>query len=64
MSGYRLYILSDTGRLVGAVETALERGPQAIEWAKQLLDGKDMELWIGARLVAKFQYRTRQKVSP
>jgi len=53
MLGYRLYILNDAGRIVGAVEAMHDGDAEAIAWAKQQLDRNDLELWTGARVVAE-----------
>jgi hypothetical protein len=53
MLGYRLYFMDDAGHIVGAAEALHDADDQAIEWAERQLDGQDLELWSGARVVAK-----------
>jgi hypothetical protein len=33
---------------------------QAVEWAKQLVDGRAIELWCGERFVAKFEPKSQE----
>ena len=53
MGEYKLYVLDDAGhimappRIIDAADDAA-----AVQTARQYLDGKDLELWLGARRVA------------
>ena len=51
---YRAYFLNDGGHIVHAVELACETDEEAAEAAHVLLDGRPIELWERARLVARF----------
>ena len=53
MLGYRLYFLNDVGHIVDATEAELVSDDQAVEWAEQKRDEHDLELWSGARVVAR-----------
>ena len=53
MLGYRLYFLNDAGHIVDALEAAHETDAEAVAWAERQRDGKDLELWSGARVVIK-----------
>src|SRR5262249_29947231 len=49
---YRIYRIDKQNRVVGpATEIVIADDQQAIEQAKQFVDGCDVELWEGARLV-------------
>ncbi len=56
VTAYRLYVLSSDGHITGppdTIECEDDRG--AIETAKQLLDGKAIEVWDGNRLVIRVE---------
>ena len=57
MLGCRLYFMDDAGHIVRAAEALYDTDDQAIEWAEQQLDGQDLELWSGDRVVAKLPRR-------
>ena len=57
MAEYRAYIIGMDGHFVRAVELLCPNDDAAIEYAKSLLDGHDVELWQGERQIAKFQYK-------
>jgi hypothetical protein len=55
MTAYRVYFVDDTGHVAGPpkiVECADDN--EALQKAKQLIDGKDLEVWEGPRLIARF----------
>jgi hypothetical protein len=51
MPDYRAYLVGDDGRFFNFEEMACEDDAKAIERARRLVDGHDVELWSGARLV-------------
>jgi hypothetical protein len=53
MPQYRVYILEEHGRLVGAVNLDCADDDAAKEHAKRLADGHEVQLW---RLVAQFKF--------
>ena len=55
MLGYRLYSINSAGHIVDAREAELESDVDAIAWAEQHRQDSDLELWSGARIVAKLQ---------
>ena len=55
MSYYRAYIIGRDGHFQSAVKLDSNDDDAAIEAAKQLVNGYDVELWQQARLVAKLQ---------
>jgi hypothetical protein len=54
MPGYRVYIIGSDGQFIRAVELACRDDEAAKEYAKQFVDGHDIELWQQDRKVAKF----------
>jgi hypothetical protein len=55
MSEYRVYVIGLDGHFINAVLLDCANDKAAIESARQLIDGKDLELWQKDRLVAKFE---------
>jgi len=53
MAGYRLYFLDDNGRIRDAAEFECDGDAEALSQAEARGDGRAMELWSGARVVAK-----------
>jgi hypothetical protein len=52
MPDFRVYFIGDDGHIQGVRELANMTEAEAIEQAKQLLDGHDLEVWEGERAVA------------
>jgi hypothetical protein len=59
MAEYRAYIIGADGRFLRAVELVCPDDDSAKEYARQLVDGHDVELWQGDRHVAKYQYQLK-----
>jgi hypothetical protein len=57
MAGYRLYFLDDNGRIRDAAEFECADDVEALTQAHSRADGRDMELWSGARVVSKIARR-------
>jgi hypothetical protein len=55
MAEYRAYIVGEDGHFVRAVQLVCPDDETAKEYAKQLVDGHDVELWQLERLIAKFR---------
>jgi hypothetical protein len=55
MADYRAYVVGEDGHFVRAVELVCLDDETAKEYAKQLVDGHDVELWQLERLIAKFR---------
>jgi hypothetical protein len=51
---YRAYSVGRDGHFDGIEPLTCADDAEAIEKAKQLVDGQDVELWKGARLAARF----------
>jgi hypothetical protein len=56
LHGYRAYILGPDGHVQGRVDLLCENDAVAIQLAKQLVDGHDVELWELGRLVHYFKH--------
>ena len=54
MSQYRAYVIGKDGHFEKAVELDCADDQAAQEYAKQLVDGHDVELWQQDRRIAKF----------
>jgi hypothetical protein len=55
---YRAYFIGKDGHIVSRAEIECENDVAAEERAKLLVDGHDVELWDGPRMVAKFKTPT------
>ena len=54
MAEYRAYILDEDGRISRAIELVFPDDETAKKYARQLVDGHDVELWQGDRQIATF----------
>lgn len=54
MSEYRAYLLGTDGHIQGRVDLDCADDSEAKERAKQLVDGRDVELWQLDRKIAMF----------
>jgi len=52
---YRAYIMGHDGHIWKAIDLVLKSDAEAIEAAKQLVDGHDVELWEQTRKVGIFK---------
>jgi len=57
MSEYRAYIIGPDDQIIKAIELVLPDDDMAREYAKQLVDGHDVELWQGDRKIEIFGSR-------
>lgn len=55
MSDYRAYLVGSDGHIFQAMNLYVPDDAAAIAAALQLVDGHDVELWQGARKIAKFE---------
>ena len=53
MVDYRVYVIGSDGHFVRAIQLDCPDDNAAIESAKQLIDGHDIELWQEDRKIAK-----------
>jgi hypothetical protein len=61
MVEYRAYTVGSDGRFVGSEAFACADDLEAIEKARRLLDGHDIELWSGPRLVSRLSARLERE---
>lgn len=57
MADYRAYILASDGRIMKPVELDCPDDDAAKDAAKKLVDGRDVELWQGARKLQTFKHK-------
>jgi hypothetical protein len=56
MPEYRIYTLSDGNKIAEPPRVVTcDNDQEAIEQATQLLDGHDIEVWAGARVVSRLR---------
>jgi hypothetical protein len=55
MPDYRAYIVGEDGHFVGYEPLVCPNDAEAIEKAKRLVNGRDVELWSGGRFVIKLE---------
>ena len=55
MTEYRAYIVGVDGHFVSCRAFGRADDSEAIIWAKQLVDGHDVELWSGVRLIGQLK---------
>jgi hypothetical protein len=54
MQHYRVYIIGQDGHFIRSIDLNCADDSAAIESAKQLIDGHDLELWQRDRRIARF----------
>jgi hypothetical protein len=57
MQHYRAYIVGSDGHFIRSIDLSCADDNAAIESAKQLVEGYDVELWQGDRKIAKFDVK-------
>ena len=63
MNLYRAYTVGHDGHFFGFRAYTCINDGDAVEWAKQLVDGHDVELWSGVRFVARLECKSNQHSS-
>ena len=59
MNEYRAYTLGDDDHITASRGFTCPGDSDAIVWAKQLMDGHDIELWSGDRFVIRLDHREK-----
>lgn len=59
MEEYRAYRVGPDGHFIGYEPLVCGSDSEAIEKAKRLLEGHDVELWSGVRLVIRLSHKPR-----
>ena len=62
MASYRLYFMDGKDHILQAAESECEDDDDALDWAAEKLDGRPVELWSGARLVAAPPIRRGKRI--
>ena len=57
MPEYRVYVIGSDGHFRSSLELECADDDEAMEQAKMLVDGHDVELWQRARKVARFDHK-------
>lgn len=60
MAEYRAYTLGRDEHFIGFEPLVCADDAEAIDQAKRLVNGSDIELWTGARLVARLEAKTKK----
>ena len=58
MAEYRAYVVGKDGHIQSSRAFVCENDADAIVWAKQLVDGHDVELWSGERFVVRINHKS------
>ena len=53
MADYRAYVIDENGHFIKHRGFVCANDTDATVWARQLMDGQDIELWSGPRFVAR-----------
>jgi hypothetical protein len=62
MAEYRAYTVGHDGHFIGFEPLVCADDAEAIEHAKRYVDGHDIELWSGDRLVTRLEAKTKIKL--
>ena len=57
MAEYRAYLLGSDGRIAKRLDLVCDDDNAANEQARHLVDGHDVELWSGQRLVTRWDHK-------
>lgn len=57
MPEYRVYIIGSDGHFQSSIALECTDDAAAIEQARHLVDGHDVELWERTRMIARFEHR-------
>jgi hypothetical protein len=59
MADYRAYTIGSDGHFIDYQGFACDNDADATEWARQLTDGHDIELWSGGRFVIRLKRKPK-----
>ena len=60
MSEYRAYIVGRDGHFASCRAFRCADDTEAVTYARQLVDGQDVELWSGERFIVRLQSEDRE----
>ena len=61
MAEYRIYRIGPDGHFTGFEALVCDDDGQAIDKAKQMLDGLDLQIWSGPRFVGSVKHEAKSK---
>ena len=61
MNEYRAYVMGHDGHITASRAFRCIGDSEAVVWAKQWVDGHDIELWSGERFVIRLDHRADSK---
>ena len=64
MTEYRAYVMGHDGHIKSSRAFVCENDADAIVWAEQMVDGHDIELWSGDRIVKRLSATGSRTRSP
>jgi hypothetical protein len=59
VSEYRAYVIGEDGHIASFRAFVCDSDADATVWAKQLVDGHDVELWSGDRFVIRLDHKPK-----
>jgi hypothetical protein len=59
VSEYRAYVIGEDGHIASFRSFVCDSDADATVWAKQLVDGHDVELWSGDRFVIRLDHKPK-----
>jgi hypothetical protein len=59
VSEYRAYVIGEDGQIASFRSFVCDSDANATVWAKQLVDGHDVELWSGDRFVIRLDHEPK-----
>jgi hypothetical protein len=57
MAEYRAYVVGPDGHFIAAEPLVCADDAEAVEAARRFVDGHDVELWSGVRLVVRLKHQ-------
>lgn len=62
MAEYRAYVVEEDGHIRSSRAFVCDDDADATVWAKQLVDGMDIELWSGERFVTRIDHKPELRI--
>ena len=62
MHNYKVYVFGDDGHIINLVDLNCLDDEAAADKGRQLADGRPIELWDGARKIARFEPPSRRNL--
>jgi hypothetical protein len=55
MTEYRAYLIDENDRIISAKEIRADSDEEALDTARQFVDGRDVEIWCGQRKIGRLK---------